>query len=166
MLTTDSPIYLVALVNTAAWFVFHMFGVWFANRLPVNLFHYSCWPYRTGRWELGGTFYQLLFRVRRWKKHLPDGAAMFKGGFPKKHLQPGQDKGYYVEFMKETCRAEFTHWVVMLTAPLFFLWNEWFIAVFMIPYAVATNVPCIIAQRYNRPRIGRYLDHLSSQQHN
>jgi glycosyl-4,4'-diaponeurosporenoate acyltransferase len=36
---------------------------------------------------------------------------------------------------------------------LFFTWNPWQIALLMVPYAVATNVPCIVAQRYNRPRL-------------
>ena len=60
-------------------------------------------------------------------------------------------------FIKETCRAELFHWLVFALAPLFYLWNEWRVATLMIPYALLANVPCIIAQRYNRPRLTRML---------
>jgi len=156
MLSTASPFYLVMLVNTGAWFALHMAGAWLAYRLPLERFRYEDRLYKTRRWEQEGLIYRKLFNVRLWKKYLPDGAAMFKGGFPKKHILPNREADYYEEFLKETCRAELTHWIVMLTASLFFLWNDWVIAVFMIPYAVISNAPCIIVQRYNRPRIVRY----------
>ena len=156
ILTTASPLYLVILINTAAWFVFHMLGAGLASRLPIRLFHYHTWLYKTRGWEQKGVLYQKLFRIRSWKKYLPDGAAMFRGGFPKKHILPGQQREYYQVFIKETCRAELTHWIVFLAAPLFFLWNDWLIAIWMIPYAAASNAPCILAQRYNRPRIELY----------
>ena len=56
-------------------------------------------------------------------------------------------------FLIESCRAEMTHvfailpfWVFGFIAPPEVIW-------IMLIYAVAINLPCIIAQRYNRPRI-------------
>ena len=53
----------------------------------------------------------------------------------------------------ETCRAELTHWLTMVFAPFFFLWNKPFVGWIMIAYALAENVPLIMAQRYNRSRL-------------
>ena len=90
MLSSSSPVYTVALVNTAVWFVLHMLGAGLASRLPLEMFDFRGWLYRTRRWEQQGALYKKLFFIKNWKKFLPDGAAMFKGGFPKKHILPGQ----------------------------------------------------------------------------
>jgi hypothetical protein len=50
-------------------------------------------------------------------------------------------------------RAELSHWLALALLPLFFIWNPWHVALLMIPYAISTNVPYILAQRYNRPRL-------------
>ena len=75
-------------------------------------------------------------------------------GFPKKRLA-GKGNAYFLAFARETCRAEATHWVIMLFAPLFFLWNPVGVGFFMILYALAENIPLIMAQRYNRYRLRR-----------
>jgi len=151
-----TPVYIVILVNIAVWFVLHMLGAWLASRLPLERFYPDSLLYKTRPWEQEGLIYDKIFLVARWKKYLPDGATMFRGGFPKKHILAGREPDYYDEFVKETCRAELTHWIILFSAVLFFIWNDWIIAVWMIPYAAASNAPCIIAQRYNRPRILRY----------
>ena len=39
----------------------------------------------------------------------------------------------------------------------FFLWNPWWGDLIIVAYAVAANLPCIFAQRYNRSRLTRLL---------
>jgi glycosyl-4,4'-diaponeurosporenoate acyltransferase len=85
---------------------------------------------------------------------LPDGAALFKEGFEKKRLKE-TNMEYLNWFMRETCRAELTHWIVFLFGPLFFIWNLWWVGIVMILYASLANMPCIITQRYNRIRLRR-----------
>ncbi|MFU8795930.1 MAG: glycosyl-4,4'-diaponeurosporenoate acyltransferase, partial [Dehalococcoidia bacterium] len=85
---------------------------------------------------------------------LPDGAAVFKGGFRKKRL--GKTDAAYVErFIRETCRAELTHWAIILLSSIFFIWNQWWVGMIMVAYGIVTNVPCIVTQRYNRIRLRR-----------
>jgi len=36
---------------------------------------------------------------------------------------------------------------------LFFLFNFWYAGIIMILYAFIANLPCIIIQRYNRPKL-------------
>jgi glycosyl-4,4'-diaponeurosporenoate acyltransferase len=84
---------------------------------------------------------------------LPDGAKWMKGrGFPKKELA-SRDRGYMETFVLETCRAELTHWAIMLFAPFFFLWNKPAVGWIMIVYALVENLPLVMAQRYNRSRL-------------
>jgi glycosyl-4,4'-diaponeurosporenoate acyltransferase len=65
------------------------------------------------------------------------------------------DLDYLERFGRETCRGEAVHWVVLLCASLFFLWNPWWAGLAMVVYALIVNVPCILAQRYNRIRLAR-----------
>jgi len=41
----------------------------------------------------------------------------------------------------------------MLPALLFFLWNPFDAWMINIIYAICANIPCIISQRYNGPRV-------------
>jgi glycosyl-4,4'-diaponeurosporenoate acyltransferase len=147
----DLPPVWTILLNVAAWLAIHLGVSFLSSRLPLHLFHEEGWIYRTRRWERDGRFYQDALRIRAWKGLLPDGSALFRSGFRKKRLASLASE-YLGTFVRETCRAELCHWLVLAVVPLFFLWNPWWVAVWMIPYAAATNLPCILAQRFNRPR--------------
>mgnify|MGYP006277628681 CR=1 FL=1 len=140
-------------VNVLAWLVIHLGVAWAGTRLPVRLFRPSFWPFRTRKWERGG-FYETTFAVRRWKDRLPDGAALFAGGFRKASLRSASGP-YLARFIAETCRGEAVHWVVLLSSALFFLWNPPAVGAVMVVYAILANLPCIIVQRYNRIRLRR-----------
>ena len=124
-----------------------------AARRPRASFNPEQGLYRLRRFEASARIYERL-RVRIWKDWLPDFGDFFKPGFAKKKLK-SRDKGYLQIFYAETCRAEFAHWLTMAGAPVFLLWNEWWVELIMIGYALAANVPCIIVQRYNRCRLRR-----------
>jgi glycosyl-4,4'-diaponeurosporenoate acyltransferase len=122
---------------------------WVFTRMPARWFH----PPASHAWEREGKIYQKWFRVRQWKDRLPDGAAWFEGGVGKKHL-PGRRADALSAFAREAWRGELCHWLVIAMTPVFFLWNPWWADVVMVMYALAANLPCVIAQRYNRARIG------------
>ena len=128
--------------------------------MPVRWFRPGARLFAERRWERGGALYDILFRVKQWKSFLPDGAALFRSGFRKKALTQW-DPPYLERFMQETCRGELTHWLTLLSSPLFFLWNLPFVGLIMIAYALAANLPCIVTQRYNRSRFGRVLRRLT-----
>jgi glycosyl-4,4'-diaponeurosporenoate acyltransferase len=139
-------------INIAVWLAIHL-GVGMSTpRMRPSFFNPQSWLYTQRNWERGGKTYKSVLKVKKWKRLLPDGVAVFKGGFKKKH--PGNTDAAYLErLVLETCRAEFTHWVILLFAFIFFVWNEWWIGLIMVAYGLATNMPCIIAQRYNRMRV-------------
>ena len=57
----------------------------------------------------------------------------------------------------ETRRAELVHWTLMACGPLFFLWNPPALGFAMVVFALAANVPCVVIQRFNRPRLLRLI---------
>ena len=153
MLIEISTAWLVV-VNILAWLVLHLGVAWLGTRLPVSLFAPGQWLYRLRPWEDDGRVYDRLFRIKQWKDRLPDGAALFAGGFRKAGLRDVTAE-YLDRFVNETCRGEAVHWVVLLSGGLFFLWNSWRVGLIMVAYAVIANMPCILAQRYNRRRLAR-----------
>ena len=141
-------------INIAVWLVIHL-GVGMSTpRMRPDLFNPQSWIYRQRNWERGGKIYKSLLKTKKWKRLLPDGVAAFRGGFKKKYLE-NADAAYLERCILETCRAEFTHWVILLSAFIFFVWNDWWIGLIMVAYGLAANMPCIIAQRYNRMRLQR-----------
>ncbi|MBD3346126.1 MAG: glycosyl-4,4'-diaponeurosporenoate acyltransferase [Chitinivibrionales bacterium] len=145
---------LTVIIDFAAWFVLHMLIALGGTLLPRRLFHEKQWLFRSRGWEKKGDFYQQLFGVIGWKDKLPDGASWFRGGFAKKRVA-STNVEYLDNFVKETCRGELVHWIVVAVSPVFFLWNPWYAGIIMIVYALASNIPCIIVQRYNRPQLMR-----------
>ncbi|MFC2009799.1 glycosyl-4,4'-diaponeurosporenoate acyltransferase [Chloroflexota bacterium] len=127
------------------------------SRCQLTSFNPEGWLYQQRNWERNGRIYEGFFRLKSWKQKLPDGAAIFKGGFTKKHLKENS-REYLREFIMETCRAELTHWIVFLFGFVFFIWNIWWVGIVMIIYAAIVNIPCIITQRYNRIRLRKITD--------
>ena len=141
-------------INFIVWLVIHVGVSVTVAKIRPDSFNPESWLYREHNWERSGRTYQAFFRIRTWKRLLPDGAAVSKSGFRKKHLG-NTDAVYIRNFILETCRAEFTHWVIFAFSIVFFIWNDWWIGMIMIAYAFIVNIPCVITQRYNRIRLRR-----------
>jgi glycosyl-4,4'-diaponeurosporenoate acyltransferase len=150
----DLPTLPTILLDIAVWLIIHVGVSYLMTHIPLSSFDARSWPYKQGKWEKDGKIYVRIFRLRKWKKRLPDGAALFKKGFKKKELK-GVGNGYLDNFIKETCRAELTHWIMVVISPVFFIWNLCYVGIVMLIYAILVNVPCIMTQRYNRIRLKR-----------
>ena len=151
------PVPVIIILDILGWFVIQMGMAYFFTRLPEHYINPGNFLFRSRKWERAGAFYNHTFNIKRWKEFLPDGAALFAGGFRKKHLA---DTGvtYYRRFIVETCRGEATHWAVILITPVFFVWNYGWANIVMIVYALTANFPCILAQRYNRLRLRKIIE--------
>jgi glycosyl-4,4'-diaponeurosporenoate acyltransferase len=150
------PEAVVIALNVGLWPVIHMGASIAGVRSPAHWFSPGAGWFRPARWERQGRTYEQWFAVRLWKRHLPDGATLLRGAFAKKHLE-SRDPAYLAAFAIETCRGEAVHWATFVCAPVFFLWNPDWAGWVMVGYATVANVPCIIAQRYNRARLLRAL---------
>lgn len=133
------------------WFLLQSGAAWLCFRMPDRWFKADRFPFRASRLETSGRLYAIL-HVHRWKRWLPDGAAVVKGGYRKKTLRDFSPQNLE-RFVVESCRGELTHWLAILPFWLFGFIGPPPILWIMLAYALAVNLPCIIAQRYNRPRI-------------
>ena len=155
----ELPIQWIIILNLAGWAGIQMGLAWLFTRLPLSWFH----PAPPFRWERGGGFYERVLLVKRWKHFLPDGSSWFSGGFAKASLTRSHPD-YLRRFLRETWRGELCHWTAIACVPLFFLWNPWWGNLIIVSYALIANLPCIVAQRYNRVRIERVLARVATGQ--
>lgn len=148
---------LVALgIDAVAWVAMAVGAGYLGHRLPERWLERDNWLFRERRWERGGRFYVTALRIKRWKGLLPEAGDAFRGGFNKATLS-GRDERHLAAHLRETRRAELVHWLIMLGAPPLLLFNRWYDVAAMQVLAVASSVPCIAAQRYNRIRLQRVL---------
>ena len=146
---------LVWAANVLGWPILHIAIGFITLRVPAHIFASDTWLTTTRLWEEDGHVYRDCLAIRKWKYLLPDGAPWL-GGFAKKELL-SRDPTCIAQFLIETRRAEIAHWLTLGCLPIFFFWNppwaRWVIAV----YAFAANLPCILAQRYNRFVLNRII---------
>lgn len=144
-------------IDASVWAVSGVAAGWFMGRRSVDRFTRDNRITRLRRVEDGGRLYRRI-GVHRWKDRLPE-AGRFAGGMSKRKL-PGTDSPALQRFAAETRRAELTHWLAMTPILVFPLWNPaWLVGVMAI-YALVSNLPCILVQRFNRARIDRVVAHL------
>jgi len=113
--------------------------------------------FKTQKWEDDGKIYNRIFKVKKWKHLLPDGAAAMKGGYKKKHLTDFSKNNLEI-FLIESCRAELSHFIAILPFWVFGFFVPPIVILYMLIYALAVNIPCILVQRYNRPRIIKLIE--------
>ena len=129
-------------------------------RLPDSLFDPSRFLWRARKWEREGRFYETVFHVRSWKHLLPDGGGVWKNrGYKKRNLSDYSEENLRL-YLIETARGELTHWLGIVPFWVFGLFAPPFVVWIMLAYALAVNLPCIIAQRYNRPRVAILMSRL------
>ena len=144
----------IALIGILA----HILG----EALPRKWFHWDRFPYRTFSWEREGRVYEAM-GIRRWKDRLPDKSKHTKKTFTKQMKGHDSIDGL-VRFLQETCVAELVHWcLLLLSFPLYSYVPTGFGAAVTVLYALS-NLPFILIQRYNRPRLQRLLNRKLSPQ--
>ena len=159
MLRLVMPPWLTIVVDVIAWGVFHAGTGYAAHRLGDGRLSRDGWLLRPRSFEAGGQWYRRL-RIVRWKDKLPEAGDLFQGGVSKRHL-PSRDPAGLQLFVRETRRAELTHWWAMACGPLFVLWNPPVASALLVGYGVVVNLPFILIQRYNRLRSQALLQRLS-----
>ena len=125
----------------------------FAGRLLARCtFHPERFPWRAYAWEDG--LWKRL-RIRRWQARVPDMSRLFTKLMPAKRLTK-ETAADLPRMIAETCVAELTHTALSLCGlvmPL--LWRGAGGVIAAAVYILLGNLPFIIVQRYNRPRLQR-----------
>lgn len=120
--------------------------------LPRARFSAESFPYRTTDWENGGRVYEKL-GIKHWKDALPDMSRIMPDMVKKKLTGQNREQGMDV-LIAETCVAECVHyWLIVLSLGIFLFWRGVWAVVFWLVYNILGNVPFILIQRYNRPRL-------------
>lgn len=130
--------------------------------LPRKWFDPQNGLFRCRDWELDGKIYEKC-NVRKWKDKLPDLSRVVKWMYPKA-VTPNPDSYNLTRVIEETCVAEFTHLaLILLSLGVLWIWKGtggriiWLLC-------VLGNLPFIIIQRFNRPRLLAVLERLQSKQ--
>lgn len=100
--------------------------------------------------------------IRKWKDKIPDLGNTVK--FKKSKLVDSKNTDYLKKFITETCYGEILHIFCILSAllSLFFVPRA-FVFKMALPIALIysfLNIPSILIQRYNRPRLVKQLARL------
>lgn len=120
--------------------------------LPKGWFHADKFPYKTAAGEQ--KIYQAL-RVKSWQSKVPDMSRLFRHIMPAKKMT-AETVADIPRMLEETCVAELTHTLLsILGLAMLRLWPGWGGIIVTIIYILLGNVPFIIIQRYNRPRLQR-----------
>ncbi len=120
--------------------------------LPREKFNENQFPYRTYKWEKGGSFYD-IFCVKSWKTKVPDMSMLTDKLFSKK-LHKNMTYRDIDRLVKESCIAEMSHYVlILLSLGIYHIWKGKMGVLLTILYNLFGNLPYIIIQRYNRPHL-------------
>jgi len=103
--------------------------------------------------EKDGLVYNRL-NIRKWQNKVPDMSRIFPGIIPKKTFEKCCNSTQVKLLIQETCVAELTHWVLCVAGiAIPFIWNGIGGVILFILYVLLGNLPFIVIQRYNRPRL-------------
>ena len=122
--------------------------------LPRRWFDASRFPYRAYAFERNGRFYEAL-GIRKWKNVLPDKSRIAPGTYRKAIRGSTQQHSaaHMERLLQETCVAECVHWALLVISPILLFTMESPAAYVMTPLYGLSNLPYIMIQRYNRPRL-------------
>ncbi len=119
-------------------------------------FRTDAFPFRPWPFEREGRFYERL-KIRKWKDRVPD-MSKYLRSLPRKALG-GATGGQVRMLVQETCVAELVHGALMVLALPVLLCREPWAAALVLVYVLG-NLPFIMIQRYNRPRLLRLAEKL------
>ena len=125
------------------------------RELPKSWLHPDQFPFRTYVWE--ETLWKAL-QIRKWQAKVPDMSKVFPKLMPAKALTQKTAQNLPL-MIQETCVAELTHGLLCL-AGLFLLKLCPGVGGILLTviYIVFGNLPFLLIQRYNRPRLQRLLE--------
>ena len=133
---------------------------------PVGRIISKCDPdpesflFREQPWELGGKIYEKL-NIKQWQAKIPDVSKVLGRWMPRKKLKIGLTAENVRTMIRETCTAELVHNLLNIAGLwLLNLWSGLGGIIMYLVYFLLGNLPFIIVQRYNRPRLKVLLNRL------
>lgn len=126
-----------------------------AGRLARHILRADRFPFRVQPWEAKA--YRAL-RVHDWQAKVPDMSRLLPRLIPPKRLTKDY-RAQLPRMIEETCVAEFVHVLLsLLGLRVVKIWPGAGGRLLAAGYILLGNVPFILIQRYNRPRLQRLLE--------
>lgn len=138
-------------MNAVLWGFIHYFVSYIFLNLNDRKYFSGPLRLKSYTFEKNGSVWNKLFQVRKWKDIVPEGGQIFTGSYNKSELKD-KSPAALKSFIIEINRAEVTHWMIIFSLPFVLLFNPRWTYIIHGIYALASNIPFIIIQRYNRPR--------------
>ena len=119
---------------------------------------FDVFPYRDYPFEKGGHFYR-KFRIHCWQSRVPDMSRLFPRLMPAKRLTHRITAAEAERMVRETCVAESVHALLCLAGlGDLWLWPGWGGFAVWLVYVLFGNLPFIMIQRFNRPKLIMLMD--------
>lgn len=132
-------------------------GFLLGRLMPKRLFRAGRFPFRLYAWEQEGKIYNRI-GIRRWKEKVPDMSAILPWVMPSKKLPQNPTAEHVERMVQETCVAEWIHGLLcILGFGCVFIWKGFWGWAVSVLYLLG-NLPDILIQRYNRPKLVRILE--------
>ena len=129
----------------------------FGRLLAKISFRTDRFPFRPFPFEREGKLYEKI-GIRGWQNKAPDISKLIPGIVPRKEMPRRPDAEALRRMINETCVAELTHALLCFAGlALLRLWPGAGGIVLITLYVLLGNVPFILIQRYNRPRLQKLL---------
>ena len=123
--------------------------------LPRRWFDGERFPYRCYKWEKQGKLYTRI-GVDRWKTLVPDMSRILPDRVKKQVTPTAVTAAQAAVLVQETCVAEAVHTASSLLGLVCLgLWPGWGGVLVWLVWFLLGNLPFILIQRYNRPRLIR-----------
>lgn len=123
--------------------------------IPRSWINWNEPPWSSFSWECSGRIYD-AFHIKRWQNKVPDMSKITKGIMPQKKMHSRKSEDIEIMIL-ETCIAELIHLLLMLMGfGCIGIWDGPGGVIVSIAYFIG-NIPYIMIQRYNRPRLIRLL---------
>ena len=114
-------------------------------------------PFQSQPFEQNGKIYEKL-GIRKWQNRVPDVSKVMPNIVPRKAMEKNLSFTGLYRMVQETCVAETTHVLLCIAGiALLWIWPGAGGIVLFILYVLLGNIPFILIQRYNRPRLQRLL---------
>lgn len=137
-------------------------GFFFGRIMPKGWLKPGKGLFRCFAFERNGAVYEKM-GIRKWHKRLPDMSRILPFMMPAKNLS-GEYEERMPMMIQETCVAEVVHITVSITGlRCLWMWPGIGGVTVTAIHIFLLNLPFILIQRYNRPRLIRLQQKLTSQ---
>lgn len=143
------------MLKCAVYFAFTGLLLFFAGRLiPPSRMQWHRFPYKLYAAEKDGNLYKKI-GIQHWQNKVPDMSKIFTYLMPPKRMVDTSPESL-LRMIQETCTAELIHILLCITGLYCIrLWPGAGGITLAILNIVLFNLPFVLIQRYNRPRLVR-----------